>query len=253
MADKIIDLGSGFWNVRGTLRVAAIVNVGTQCSLVRLAKDRFIFLDSYTLSGDVRDKIMALTDQGRQVAAVLNVHPFHTLHVAQMAEDFPQAAFYGSARHKRKLPDIDWQDALVESDEVAALFPELAFSLPSGIDYLSDNESVHAGSLLVYHPASRSLHVDDTFMVSPLPGILEWMLRVPRIAFHPTLKKALQDRPDAGRDFCDWVENIAEDWGQTRNLCAAHSDIRRFDAGDFSKALRDQLSKIRPTLMAATS
>ncbi|WP_370587245.1 hypothetical protein [Psychrobacter sp. JCM 18900] len=54
-------------------------------------------LDSYTLTGDVRQQVMALTNDGQNVEAVLNIHPFHTVHCAQMAEDFPQATFYGSS------------------------------------------------------------------------------------------------------------------------------------------------------------
>ena len=82
MSDKIHDLGAGFWNIRGTLRLGGVINIGTQCSLIRLASGRFIFLDSYSLTGDVRDEVMALTNNGQDVEAVLNVHPFHTLHCA---------------------------------------------------------------------------------------------------------------------------------------------------------------------------
>ena len=51
MAEKISALDNGFWNIRGNLRIAGILNVGTQCSLVKLAERRFVFLDSYTLKG----------------------------------------------------------------------------------------------------------------------------------------------------------------------------------------------------------
>lgn len=168
MAEKIIALGNGFWNIRGDLRIAGVLNIGTQCSLVKLGEGRFVFLDSYTLRGEIRERVMAMADQGRAVEAVLNVHPFHTLHCAQMAEDFPAATFYGSDRHKTQVPQIAWAADTVESDAVATQYPELAFSLPDGIDYVSEDESVHAGSLLVFHAASGALHVDDTFNVLPL-------------------------------------------------------------------------------------
>ena len=248
MAEKIVQLSDEFWNIRGDLRIGGVLNVGTQCSLVRLAQGRFVFLDSYTLKGKIRDRVMELTDQGRAVEAVLNLHPFHTLHCAQMARDFPDATFYGSARHAQKVPEVDWSPDLVESNAVAARYPELSFSLPEGIDYISKDESVHAGSLLVFHPASGSLHVDDTFNVLPLPETLRKLLPVPRIAFHPTLKKALHDTPDAGARFCDWAERIATDWAGTRTLCAAHSAISRFKPGEFSKALRDTVSRTRRKL-----
>ncbi|PVA11073.1 hypothetical protein DC366_04720 [Pelagivirga sediminicola] len=252
MAEEIIELSGDFWNIRGDLRIKGILNVGTQCSLVRLGEGRFVFLDSYTLTGDIRERVMELTDQGRAVEAVLNVHPFHTLHCAQMAKDFPSATFYGSSRHARQVPEVSWAPDKVESHAARARYPELAFSLPEGIDYISDIEGVHAGSLLVFHPPSGALHVDDTFNVLPLPEIARKVLPVQQIAFHPTLKDALEDTPDAGARFCDWAERIAAEWSETRTLCAAHSTLRRFEAGAFSKALRATIEKARPKLAGAS-
>ena len=65
MADHLTDHGNGFWNVRGTLRIAGLLNVGTHCSLVRLSSGRFVFLDSYDLAPAIADRVMAITDQGR--------------------------------------------------------------------------------------------------------------------------------------------------------------------------------------------
>jgi hypothetical protein len=251
MAEEIIRLSDEFWNIRGDLRMAGVLNVGTQCSLVKLAKGRFVFLDSYTLKDDIRERIMALTDQGRAVEAVLNVHPFHTLHCAQMARDFPSATFYGSSRHAQKVPEVTWASERVESDAVTARYPELAFSMPDGIDYISDDEDVHAGSLLVFHAPSGALHVDDTFNVLPLPEIVRKVLPIPRISFHPKLKDALHDTPDAGAQFCNWADRIATEWAGTRALCAAHSALSRFGEGEFSTALRAAISKARPKLTEA--
>lgn len=63
MAEKIVQLSDEFWNIRGDLRIGGVLNVGTQCSLVRLAEGRFVFLDSYTLTGKIRERVMDLTDQ----------------------------------------------------------------------------------------------------------------------------------------------------------------------------------------------
>lgn len=248
MSHKIIDLGSGFWNLRGSFKLGGLIDVGTQCSLVKLDSSKFIFLDSYTLSDEVRDKVMALTNNGQEVEAILNLHPFHTVHCAQMAKDFPQAINYGSERHKRKVPEVNWADDLVESKAVADRYPELQFSLPKGLYYISPNEMIHASSLLAYHPASQSLHVDDTFMTPPAK-ILKAIM--PELTLHPTTKKALTDHPTAGQDYCDWAESIAEKWQDTRNLCAAHSSLVRFEAGEFKAALLKAVTKARPKLEKA--
>ena len=78
MAEQIINLGTGFWNIRGTFRIGGILNIGTHCSLIQLASGRFVFLDSYSLTGDVRAKVMALTNNGQDVEAILNLQKtFH--------------------------------------------------------------------------------------------------------------------------------------------------------------------------------
>ena len=249
MADALIDLGHGFWNIRGTLKLGGIVNVGTQTSLVRLTSGRFLFLDSYELSGEVRDQVMALTDQGRAVEAVLNLHPFHTLHCEAMARDFPEALFYGSDRHARLRPSVLWEETRVESPELAQRYGgDLQFSLPDGIDYICQNEKVHAGSLLAFHPASGSLHVDDTLNVPPVPGLVRRILPVPRLFLHPTLKSALQDHKGAAQEFLGWLDRIAQDWSATRTLCAAHSGISRFGPGEFGAALTRARTKAARTL-----
>ncbi|MGP4713049.1 MULTISPECIES: hypothetical protein [unclassified Psychrobacter] len=248
MSDKIIDLGAGFWNIRGSFRIGGVLNIGTQCSLIKLESGRFIFLDSYTLTEEVREQVMALTNKGADVEAVLNLHPFHTIHCERMAKDFPQAIFYGSSRHSKQVPEINWSEDLVESDAVAQRYPELKFSMPRGIDYISANEMIHAGSLLAYHPASQSLHVDDTFM-SPPHKLLEGIL--PELMLHPTTKKALKDEPDAGKQFCDWATDIAHEWRDVSNFCAAHSNLIKFEVGGFEKALLKAVSKARPKLEKA--
>ena len=245
MSDKIIDLGAGFWNIRGTFRLGGVLNIGTQCSLVKLSSGKFVFLDSYTLTDDLRAQVMALTNNGQDVEAVLNLHPFHTVHCTQMAKDFPQATFYGSSRHHKKVPEVQWAKDLVESDAVAKRYPELKFSISQGIHYIAPNEMIHAGSLLAFHPASKSLHVDDTFM-SPPTKLLEAIL--PELLLHPTTKKALKNEPNAGKEYCDWASNLAHEWREVRNFCAAHSYLVTFKDGEFEKALLKAIAKARPKL-----
>lgn len=251
MTERMIDLGQGFWNIRGDLRIAGVLNVGTHCSLVHLAAGGFVFLDSYALDDRTLQQVRALTDNGHAVKAILNLHPFHTLHCRTMHDMFPDALLFGSDRHHRKWPDLPWQPEAVESATVAARFPDLSFSLPQGIDYICQNERVHAGSLLAYHRASRSLHVDDTLNVLPVPGLVRRLLRLPRLTFHPTIGQALQDRPGAVQDFRDWARRMAQDWQDVRTVCAAHSDMLDIAPGSFGESIAAALSRIEPTLKRA--
>jgi len=234
MHDEVVALGHGFWNVRGSHESTGFLDLGTQCSLVQLDSGKFIFLDSYTLTGNVRDEIMALTNEGKDVEAVLNLHPFHTVHCAQMTTDFPNAIMYGSSRHHEQVPEVDWAPEVVESNAVTGRYPELEFSLPEGIYYIAPQDDVHSGSLLAYHAASKSLHVDDTFITPPFAHLRDDM---PVISIHPRTKDALKDEPNAVEQYCNWAIDIAKKWGDTENFCPAHSALVKFKNREFETTL----------------
>ncbi|MBK4216085.1 hypothetical protein JJJ17_09120 [Paracoccus caeni] len=251
MAEHLLDLGNGFWNIRGNLRLVGVMNIGTQSSLVRLSSGRFVFLDSYGFGTEITRQIAELTDRGRLVEAVLNLHPFHTLHCRTIAARFPRARLYGSRRHREIIPDLDWQPVTVDSAEFAELYADdLRFSLPAGIEFISSNPRIHAGSVLAYHPASRNLHVDDTLIV--LPHLVRQILRQPPVSFHPTTADALEHRPDAAEDFSDWAHRLASAWQDVRTVCAAHSGIASMREDGFGKALLAALHLIEPKLAEVT-
>lgn len=247
MLDKIHDLGAGFWSIRGSFVRDNIIDIGNQSALVKLASGKFILLDSYTLTGEVRAQVMALTDNGQDIEAVLNVHPFHTVHCARVAKDFPHATFYGSARHHKEVPEVDWSEDYVESKAVAERYPELEFSVSKGIYYIAPDDSIHSGSLLVFHPASQSLYVDDTIQTPPSKLFDEVQAD---INLHATTLKALIDEPNAGKDYCDWAIKLAHDWRETRHFCSAHSGLVVFAEGEFEEKLLAAIDKARSTLEA---
>lgn len=254
MTESIHDLGQGFWTIRGDLRLGGVLNVGTQAALVRLTDGGFAMLDSYPLQGEMRDRVMALTDQGQAIRAVLNLHPYHTLHCASIARDFPNARLYGSKRHLQKHPDLEWQPQPVESPEVAAMFgADLEFLRPAGIDYISQDESVHAGSLLAWHKASGTLHVDDTINLMPVPRLLRKILPKPRVFLHPTLAKALLPKPGSVDAFQSWIQALADQCHDLRHLCAAHSGLRDFAPGEFSRELLAAFRRVEDKLNRAAN
>jgi hypothetical protein len=217
MADKLVEIGEGFWNVRGSFKIGGLVDIGTQCSLARLASGGFVFLDAYSLTGEVRRAVLEMTDQGRAVEAILNLHPFHTVHVERAAAQFPHARLYGTARHHQKCPALRWEPQLCEGEELHQLFAQdFVFSVPRGVDFIPDNENLHFASVLALHRASGALHVDDTLTWTSLP-------LVGGLSLHPTLRWVLQKRPGAVSDFRAWSQELVELCGQARFLCTAHS------------------------------
>ena len=224
MRPHTLHIADDFWNIRGSFKIVGVVDIGTQASLVRRRNGRFVFLDSYALTGAVEREVLELTRGGKDVDAILNVHPFHTVFARKMHERFPHAKLYGTARHVSRFPELPWETLRTEDPELHAIFgDDFEFSVPRGVDFISSNENVHFSSVLVLHRASKTIHVDDTIMYIDLPRVMRLLGLSDSMSFHPTLAKALEKRPGAAQDFRDWAAELAERWRDARNLCAAHT------------------------------
>ena len=257
MSGDLLRVSEDFWNIRGSYRIGGVIDVGTQTSLLRRANGRFIFLDAYTLTSSVSRQVDELTNGGGKVEAILNLHPFHTVHVRRMHQLFPGARLYGTARHLERFPELPWEKARTESAAVHEEFADdLDFSIPRGVDFISADENVHFSSVLAFHRASRTIHSDDTLMYIRLPRLLSLFGLGDSVSFHPTLAKALQRRPGAAQDFRDWAGELTERWRSAGNLCAAHTAalLERENRGaPIHERLRQALGKVSGTLQAHES
>ncbi|GHA25648.1 hypothetical protein GCM10007989_21670 [Devosia pacifica] len=242
-------LSENFWNIRGTMKLAKVVDMGTHMSLVRRANGRFILLDSYDVSEESRAHLLRLTDNGTAVDAILNVHPFHTLHCRAAHELAPSARLFGTRRHRQQAPDLPWESGLIEEEKTQAEFSEdLEFSLPAGVDLVTEDNSVHAGSVLVRHKASGIVHVDDTLNVLDPPGLLGKVLPESRLKFHPMLGKALQPRPGAADAYAEWAQDLAARWAGTPLVCAAHNSTRKLSQDGWRDEILHALEDVSKTL-----
>jgi len=256
MVCRTIKVAEDFWNIRGSHKVGGILDVGTQASLVRRGSGKFVFLDAYSLSSAVLHQVGELTRGGRDVEAILNLHPFHTLHVRRMHEQFPKARLYGTARHIARLPDLPWEQDLVEETALQDLYAaDFDFSVPRGVDFISANEHVHFSSVLAFHLSSATIHSDDTLtyvrlpLLLSLPGTLLGLSNT--VTFHPTLARALQKRAGAAGEFRDWARGLISSWRDTQNLCAAHTAalLGRDNRGEsIHDRLQRALEKVESTL-----
>jgi hypothetical protein len=217
MTDHLIQIADGFWNIRGSFKLAGLIDIGTQASLVQLRSGDFVLLDSYKLTGDVAQQVRALTDQGRAVRAILNLHPFHTVHVTAAAEQFPNAQLYGTRRHKERASALRWQPLHTDDAALHEQFADdLSFTVPRGVDLIPKSSALHFASVLAVHKASGTLHVDDTLSWSSVPLLKG-------LKFHPTLRFALQKRPGAAAEFRSWAEALISSCGGIQHVCTAHS------------------------------
>ena len=224
MTEKIVQVAENFWNIRGSFRIGGVVDIGTQASLVRLASGNFLLLDSYAMSETLREEIKLILGDGGEIEAILNLHPFHTVHVERMHELFPEARLHGTQRHLARFPELPWEEVRSEDEELHEWYSDdLDFTIPRGVDFISANENVHFSSVLAYHRASGTIHVDDTLMYIQLPRLMSLVGLRDRVSFHPTLAMALEKREGAAAEFREWAEEFTEVWGDAENLCAAHS------------------------------
>ena len=220
-------LADNFWTFRGDFKIAGVLNLGTHMSLVRRPNGRFLLLDSYDLGAEDREALLSLTDSGRAIEAIINVHPFHTLHCLAMHSALPHARLIGTGRHRTRAPDLPWETGMIEDEATQAEFADdLDFSVPDGVDFVSADDHVHVASVLVRHRESGIVHVDDTINVLAFPGFLGKLLPQSKLKFHPALGKALQKRPGAADDYANWAHELADRWAGTPTVCAAHSSIR---------------------------
>lgn len=250
MTERITNFGNGFCHIRGTHRLGGLVDVGTHCSLVKLGDGGFVFLDSYTLAGEIYSEVMRLTNGGTEVRAILNLHPYHTVHCEWMHRTFPHAKLYGTLRHRHKLPELPWEQVLCEDAALAERFGgDLHFSVPRGVDLVCEKESVHFGSVLAYHPVSGTIHVDDTLSYVRLLGPFD-VLPAPmlgHLAFHPALSGALKRDAGAVDAFIDWVYDLGIAWHDARRVAAAHNSVLDL-RGDFPEQLGEALGRVQPVL-----
>ncbi|MDX2322360.1 MAG: hypothetical protein QNK26_17380 [Moritella sp.] len=253
MTEKILNIADNFWNIRGNFKIGGILNIGTHASIVRCSNGKFVLLDAYTLQGKLKNQVDALTNHGADLDAIINLHPFHTIHVKKVHELYPNAKLYGTQRHQDKFPELPWQSQLTESADFATLFADdFEFSVPAGVDFISNNENLHFSSVLAYHKPSKTIHVDDTLMYLEFPSIIG-VIKKPQIAFHMTLAKTLEKRAGAAQDFRDWVIQLTAQWSDAENLCAAHSSTLRGNKNmspSIAEKIALALQKVEKTLQA---
>ncbi|WP_313206864.1 hypothetical protein [Stenotrophomonas sp.] len=242
-------LANDFWNLRGTFKVAGLLDVGTQLSVVRRSNGRFLVLDSYTPSETQRQALLGLTAGGTLVDAIINVHPFHTLHCEPLHQLLPAARLIGTRRHLQRAPQLPWDPQVIEDVATQADFADdLDFTIPAGLALVPADDNVHASSVLVRHRRSSIVHVDDTLSVLAAPGVLGKWLPQSRLKFHPTLSRALQPEAGAAEAFERWARALSERWAGTPFVCAAHSAVRELPANGWRDEMLKALHNVQGAL-----
>jgi len=77
-------------------------------SVVELPDNKYIVIDTVTLEPELKQSLDTLTDRGKNLVAVLCVHPLHSLSLNAFYHMYPNAKYYGCPRHLEKFKNIQW-------------------------------------------------------------------------------------------------------------------------------------------------
>jgi hypothetical protein len=245
--NQLNKIGERFWNVRGTFKMYLVVDIQTQMSIIQLENGKFLIIDTIEMDDKLRKEIDQLTNNGQKIEAVIAAHPFHTLFFPSFYQAYPNASYYGTPRHLRKLTNIPWKGDFTDCNIRKKWEPEVKLRIPAGAEFINPQpeSSNHFISVFVYHPYSKTLHVDDTIMYTEDPG---WILRLigykrGTLFFHPSMDSdGLHPNAAAPFLFRDWMKNMLNDW-KFDNICTAHIGVK---IGGAHEAVTTLLEKTEP-------
>jgi len=245
---RIVEIGPGFYNIRSEFRaLKGLVNIGTHMSLIRLNNGSFIAIDTVELDDELKAEIDQLTDNGKNLSAVISAHPFHTLSFPGFYEAYPTPQYIGTPRHIRNIKSIPWSADISQEEVRARWSPEIEMRIPAGAEFNSPQpESTnHFNSVWVYHRPSGTLHIDDTVFYFDNPSLI---LKIggkkhDDMEFHNCMSgPGLYPTPDAPKIFKKWVQDILNDW-DFNNMCIAHIGNK---IGGAKERLRQTLENAEP-------
>jgi hypothetical protein len=91
-------------------------------------------MDAVDLTQEAKAQLDRLTRNGKDIAAVLMLHSFHTLFLPVFHQLYPSDTirYYGCPRHLAKYPDINWAGDLNYPSVRSQFAPEIELSIPKG-------------------------------------------------------------------------------------------------------------------------
>eukprot|EP01013_Petalomonas_cantuscygni_P017323 TRINITY_DN34462_c0_g1_i1.p1 TRINITY_DN34462_c0_g1~~TRINITY_DN34462_c0_g1_i1.p1 ORF type:complete len:280 (+),score=45.97 TRINITY_DN34462_c0_g1_i1:337-1176(+) len=225
------EIAPGFWNLRGKFSIA-VVQIGTQMSLIRLSNGRFLVIDAVDMNDDQKAQFDELTSSGSLIEAVLATHPFHTLALPSFYAAYPKATYYGCPRHLRQLKDIPWAGSFEDCGVLNRWAPDVALSIPRGCEFRDPRPATsnHFICVWVLAVAARTIHVDDSVMAFEDPGLILRLLgtKAGKFGFHPSLRNgnALLPGPAAVAELRKWFQEICDTWDFDTAVLAHDSVVR---------------------------
>jgi hypothetical protein len=251
-----VEPGKGMWNLRGEMKMAPFLDIGTHMSFVKRSNGRFLVFDTINVNKAQKEEIDRLTQNGELIDCVIATHPFHTLFFKPFHMHYPQPhiKWYGCPRHLLVVTGVPWQKLPVEEVLTSFEGDGVYLSIPEGPEW--ENPVDHFNCVFVFHKPSRSLHCDDTVMYfdDQAPCILCCVIKRNSMMLHSSTFNKGEGlntplRPMAARQFVEWMERVVFKW-DFDNLLAAHCQNK---LGGAKQQLMDLFEHLKPKLLKISS
>lgn len=221
----LVEVGEGFWNIRGSFTVLGVIDLGTHMSVLRLSSGKFLVIDTIPLTPQIKTELDHLTDNGNLIDAVIATHPYHTLHFPAFFAEYPTLRYYGTPRHLNVSSTVTWTGTVFDLSVQEQWEPDVSMRIPDGAEFVNPTPDNHFAGVFVFHRASKAIHVDDTVCYFEDPGCILSCIGAKQgsMKFHTSLTSVgLLPTPEAPYDFKNWMQKVIDDW-DFDIICTAHT------------------------------
>jgi len=169
-----------------------------------------------------------LTNNGKDIEAVIATHPFHSVFFPEFFEAYPNVSYYGTPRHLRVQTTIRWAGDISTNENLRRWEPEIQLRIPEGSEFENPQPPAvnHMSSVWVLFTETKTIHVDDTIGHYSDPGLLLKLVGIKPgvVQFHTSMTgPGLIHTPDGPIQFKNWIQKIINEW-DFNNICVAHKD-----------------------------
>lgn len=243
-------IGPGFYHYRAKF-INLHSNICTHMGLCKLSSGKFLLLSAADLTPGFRRQLDDLTDKGKLIEAIIATHSFHTLAFPALRKIYPDVPMYGTPRHLRKQPELNWTGNIHDAKIRNKWSPDVEIRITdkdtAGVDFVDPQPETanHVASVFVFHRQSKTLFDDDLVCYSIDPCLLFKLcgMKPNVVTFTAGLKMGyLRKETGAGAKFIGFMERMMKDW-DFENLASAHQDIL---LGGAKEQLREAVETWRP-------
>lgn len=173
-------------------------------SIVQLGDDKgFVAIDAAALTPAAKAELDELTQNGEKLVASVHTHPYHTTYIPAFHAAYPAGpnrTYMGCPRHLKVITEdsggaaIKWSGDLNESVVRDTFMPDIEMRVPAGAEFVDPQpaNTNHFSCVFVFHPASKTVHIDDTVAYSPKPPLLlrAFGIKPSTMMFHNSISAA---------------------------------------------------------------